>query len=67
MFDVGEWRPVEFGDLRQFEYALVDVENDASAQDRLTAIETLKARGDAERSRVDPAMRWIVGETVVSG
>src|SRR5271166_3977116 len=43
MFDVGDRRPVEFGDLRQFEYALVDVEK------RRVAAEAAgeRGRGDA--------------------
>jgi hypothetical protein len=43
MFDVCERRPVEFGDLRQFEYALVDVKK------RRVAVEAAGelGRGDA--------------------
>jgi hypothetical protein len=48
MFDVGERRPVEFGDLRQFEYALVDVKK------RRVAVEAAGelGRGDAHLGKV---------------
>ena len=43
MFDVGERRPVEFGDLRQFEYALVDVKKRGVAAEAAGE----RGRGDA--------------------